>query len=254
MSSTNSSYEGIVADTYDIWFSGDRFDDTDFYYKLITEVPGLALEIGCGTGRLLLPYLEKGIEVEGVDPSQEMLSKCREKAQLKRLSPVLYDQFMQDLCLPRKYKTIFIPLASFMLVTNREEAMRALKQMYMHLEEDGQIIIPLFIPRDQLSGSKKEWTVRRVGERYDGAKIVLNQASEIAFNEQVQTNWNRYEIYMNDQLTESRFTCSQLRWYYKYEFELMLEKNGFKDITIYGGYNFTTMNEDQSFMIFRARK
>jgi SAM-dependent methyltransferase len=55
--SSDGSYQGIVAESYDIWFSGDKFDDTDFYKKLINELPGAVLEIGCGTGRLLLPYL-----------------------------------------------------------------------------------------------------------------------------------------------------------------------------------------------------
>lgn len=212
----------------------------------------VALEIGCGTGRLLVPYLQKGLEVEGVDPSSEMLGLCREKGEQFGVSPVLYEQYMQELQLPGKYKTIYIPLASFMLVIDREEAIQALQQMYLHLEEGGQVIIPLFIPREQLSNPKKEWTVRRVGNRSDGAKIVLNQASEIAFNEQVQTNWNRYEIYSNDVLMESRFTTSQLRWYYKHEFRMMLESVGFTDVSIYGGYNCSPVSDDQSFMIFRA--
>ncbi|CAH1198915.1 hypothetical protein PAECIP111893_01166 [Paenibacillus plantiphilus] len=140
------SYEGIVADTYDIWFSGDVFDDTAFYEKLIAEASGRALEIGCGTGRLLVPYLQKGLEVEGVDPSSEMLSVCREKGEQTGVSPVLYEQYMQELQLPGKYKTIYIPLASFMLVIDRGEAIQALQQMYLHLDEGGQVIIPLFIP------------------------------------------------------------------------------------------------------------
>lgn len=104
--SSDGSYQGIVAETYDIWFSGDTFDDTDFYKELIQELPGAALEIGCGTGRLLLSYLEEGFEVEGVDCAKEMLHLCRARAEQKGLSPVLYEQYMQNLHLPRKYKTI----------------------------------------------------------------------------------------------------------------------------------------------------
>jgi ubiquinone/menaquinone biosynthesis C-methylase UbiE len=249
-----NGYKGIVSESYDIWFAGDTFDDTAFFRKLIEEVPGAALEIGCGTGRLLLPYLKAGLEIEGVDCSQEMMDICKQKAEALGVSPVLYDQFMQDLDLPRKYKTIFIPLASFMLVTNREDAITALSKFYQHLEEEGQVIIPLFIPKEQFNANKKEWAVRRVGTRYDGDEIVLSAASTINFNEQLQTNWNKYEIYKESSLVESKFTTSELRWYYKYEFKMMLEKAGFKDISIYGGYNFEKLNDDQAFMIFRARK
>jgi SAM-dependent methyltransferase len=248
------AYEGIVADTYDTWFAGDTFDDLDFYMKLMNEVPGRGLEIGCGTGRLLLPYLEKGFDVEGVEPSTEMVDICQEKGKKRGISPVIYKQYMQHLSLPHKYATIFIPLASFMLVTDREEAIQALDKMYAHLEDDGQIIIPLFIPREHLSDPSKEWTVRRVGDRRDGTMVVLNQASDISFNEQIQINWNRYELYRDSVLLESRFTTSQLRWYYKYEFVMMLEQIGYRDISIYGDYNSNPLADNGSFMVFRARK
>ncbi|MEF3310468.1 class I SAM-dependent methyltransferase [Paenibacillus sp. GYB004] len=251
MSSTQGSYEGIVADTYDIWFSGDRFFDTDFYKKLLDEVPGIALEIGCGTGRLLLSYLKDGYQVEGIDCSMQMLNTCKQKASEKGLSPVLYHQLMQDMILPKKYITIFIPLASFMCVSERGEAIRALEKIYDHLDNNGQVIIPLFIPQNV---NKKEWTVGRRGTRSDGAEIITSSISNINFHEQVQTNFDRYEIIKDGVLFETKFSTSKLRWYYKYEFIMMLEKVGFHDMTVYGGYNFQLMTDDQTFMIFRARK
>ncbi|WP_054022929.1 class I SAM-dependent methyltransferase [Bacillus sp. FJAT-28004] len=248
---TNGSYQGIVAETYDIWWHGDIFFDTQFYEKLMNEVPGLALEIGCGTGRLLLPYLSAGFEVEGVDCSEDMLDTCRLKAKEKDLSPVLYQQYMQELDLPRKYKTIFIPLASFMLVAEREEAMSVLSKLYLLLEEGGQVVIPLFIPKD---AEKKEWTVGASGKRNDGSEVMVSSTSTINYLEQLQTKVERYEIIRDHELIETKFYTMKLRWYYKYEFMMMLEKFGFKDISIYGGYHFQPLNDDQNFMIFRARK
>ncbi|MFD0590111.1 class I SAM-dependent methyltransferase [Paenibacillus sp. GCM10027627] len=250
----NGAYEGIVADTYDLWFAGDSFEDTAFYEECMREVPGLALEIGCGTGRLLLPYLKKGLPVHGVEPSAEMREICKEKGAGDGVAPVVYDQWMQELDLPDTYKTIFIPLASFMLVADWKEARKALELMYAHLEEGGQLIVPLFIPREHLTAPKKEWTVRRVAEQPHGTTIVLNQASDLAFNEQIQTNWNRYEIYRDGILTESSFASSKLRWYSRNEFWLMLEAAGLKDIEVYGGYDRSPLSNDGTFMIFRAWK
>ncbi|MBH5318881.1 class I SAM-dependent methyltransferase [Paenibacillus sp. GSMTC-2017] len=252
--SMNGSYEGIEADTYDLWFVGDSSEESDFYETCMKEVPGPALEIGSGTGRLLLPYLQKGYDVHGVEPSKQMNDICKAKGKQIGVDPVLYDQYMQHLDLTLSYKTIYIPLASFMLVADRDEAIKALELMYLHLEEDGQVIIPLFIPREQLSSPKKEWTIRRCGEREDGATIVVNQSSDIAFNDQIQTNWNRYEIYHAGKLVESNFEVMKLRWYYRYEFEMMLERAGFRDVSLYRGYDRSPLSADQSFMIFRARK
>ncbi|UVI29448.1 class I SAM-dependent methyltransferase [Paenibacillus spongiae] len=251
MLDTNGNYRGYVAETYDIWWNGDTFFDTQFYKRLMDEVPGMALEIGCGTGRLLLPYLSEGYEVEGVDCSDEMLDSCRKKAAEKDLSPVLYRQYMQELDLPKKYSTIFIPLASFMLVADRNEAMQALSKLYAHLEEGGQVIIPLFIPQN---ANKKEWTAAHSGKRHDGSDILVSSTSSIHLHEQVQTKIERYEIIQGHSLVETKFYTMKLRWYYKYEFTMMLEKFGFHDISIYGGYDGQPMNDDQTFFIFRARK
>jgi ubiquinone/menaquinone biosynthesis C-methylase UbiE len=114
---------------------------------------------------LLVPYLQGGLDVDGVDCSKEMLDICRQKADQKGLSPLLYEQYMQELDLPRNYKTIYIPFCSFMILAEREEAMQALQGFYNFLESDGQVLISLFIPRDGINSNKQEWVVRRVGTR-----------------------------------------------------------------------------------------
>ncbi|RYD65398.1 MAG: class I SAM-dependent methyltransferase, partial [Verrucomicrobiaceae bacterium] len=45
--------------------------------ELLRGHPGISLEIGCGSGRLLLPLLQKGHNVEGLELSREMLDLCR---------------------------------------------------------------------------------------------------------------------------------------------------------------------------------
>ncbi|MBM7563889.1 class I SAM-dependent methyltransferase [Paenibacillus sacheonensis] len=251
MAFNQGTYQGIVASTYDIWFSGDRFDDTDFYKKFMDEVPGAALEIGCGTGRLLLPYLTEGYDVEGVDCSAEMLELCTLKASARGVSPVLHNQLIQELRLPKTYKTIYIPMASLMCVSERDEAIRALAGIFNHLDYGGQVLIPLFIPRNV---NTDEWKVSRSGIRSDGAEVILSSISSVIFHDQVQTNQDKYEVLKDGELLDTVFTTSKLRWYGKYEFIMMLEKIGFQAIVVYGGYNLQPLNDDQNFMIFRARK
>src|SRR5438876_481981 len=71
------------------------------------------LDVGCGTGRLLLDFLAQGITIDGVDNSPEMLELCRHKAQRLGLRPALFQQPMQDLQLPHAYRTIIVPPARF---------------------------------------------------------------------------------------------------------------------------------------------
>src|SRR5947209_16987213 len=99
----NAGYEywGLKAQTWDL-LRGDtsEWEDRSFYRDIILEGGQPALDVGCGTGRLLLDYLASGIDVDGVDNSPEMLALCREKAEKISLTPRLFQQSMQTLDLP----------------------------------------------------------------------------------------------------------------------------------------------------------
>ncbi len=91
---------GLSATTWDDFAGDEPKRDFQVYRDLIAQHPGRVLDVGCGTGRLLVPYLASGIDVEGVDSSAEALSICRRRAAEKGLTAVLYHQRMQDLDVP----------------------------------------------------------------------------------------------------------------------------------------------------------
>src|SRR5262245_5340759 len=74
-------YERLMADTYDAQYAilRDPSGDVAFYSGLATQTGGPVLELGCGTGRVLLPIARTGIACTGVDPSEQMLRVLREK-------------------------------------------------------------------------------------------------------------------------------------------------------------------------------
>jgi SAM-dependent methyltransferase len=78
------------------------------YFRSYVEAGQPALDLACGTGRLLLPYLRDGLDVDGTDVSADMLALCREAAEREGLSPNLYAQPKHELELPRRYRTIFM--------------------------------------------------------------------------------------------------------------------------------------------------
>lgn len=77
--------------------------DHDFYLGLIKSKPGKVLDVGCATGRLLVPYLVEGIDIEGTDSSWDMLAECRTKIESLGLETNLYQGSMQTLDLPSLY-------------------------------------------------------------------------------------------------------------------------------------------------------
>ena len=103
MTQKDYEYRGLLASTWDLFLGHtSHWEDTLFFRELIGRHGQPVLEVGCGTGRLLLDYLANGIAIDGVDISPEMLAICRDKAQQRSLQPALFQQSMEWLDLPRR--------------------------------------------------------------------------------------------------------------------------------------------------------
>jgi len=110
------------------------------YFQRFVEAGQPALDLACGTGRLLIPYLKAGLDVDGCDVSADMLTLCRERAEREGLSPNLYEQAMHELDLPRRYRTIVV-CGGFGLGGNRDHDVEALRRIYEHLEPGGLFVV-----------------------------------------------------------------------------------------------------------------
>src|SRR5215207_8149869 len=104
-----------------IFDDGDAYDlvlkdipyGLDFYVTLARAANGPVLDIACGTGRILLPCLAAGVDIEGLDLFEPMLKTLRAKAAALSLSPVLYQADMRDFSLQRRYALAIIPFNAF---------------------------------------------------------------------------------------------------------------------------------------------
>ncbi|MGH2626224.1 MAG: class I SAM-dependent methyltransferase, partial [Anaerolineales bacterium] len=105
--SPDHEYRGLMASTWDL-FRGDTsgWEDRSAYRHMINRYGQPVLDVGCGTGRLLLDYLGQGVDIDGVDISPEMLVLCRAKAERLGLAPTLHRSPMEELDLPRRYRVI----------------------------------------------------------------------------------------------------------------------------------------------------
>ena len=81
----------------------------DFYVALARKASGPVLDVACGTGRILLPCLQAGVDIEGLDLFEPMLDTLRAKAATLSLSPRLHQFDMSDFSLPRRYALVMIP-------------------------------------------------------------------------------------------------------------------------------------------------
>jgi SAM-dependent methyltransferase len=116
-----------------------------YFRKMIDRFGQPALDVGCGTGRLLVPYLREGLDVDGCDVSEDMLSYCKQAAGREGLSPRLYAQPMHVLDLPRKYRTICV-CGSFGLGGCRDNDIASLRRFYAVLEPGGGLVLDHYLP------------------------------------------------------------------------------------------------------------
>jgi SAM-dependent methyltransferase len=196
-------YRGLMAAAWDL-LRGDTsgWADRDFFRDAIGGSGEPALDVGCGTGRLLLDYLLQGIDVDGVDDSPEMLALCREKAAALDLAPALYLQEMQDLDLPRRYRTICVPSSSFQLVLEPSEAARAMERFAAHLEPGGTLVMPFIELGSPGAPLEQTWTCEAVRPE-DGALIRRVAWARYDPASQLEHTRDRYEVVVDGRVVRA---------------------------------------------------
>jgi SAM-dependent methyltransferase len=125
---------GLIAKWWSEFNVDFRPHEIPYFQRHIERNGQPALDVACGTGRLLLPYLRAGLDVDGCDVSADMIELCREKATREGLSPTLFVQPMHELDPPRRYKAIFI-CGAFGLGSTREQDFEALRRFHEYFEQ-----------------------------------------------------------------------------------------------------------------------
>lgn len=219
-----------------------------YFEKEIARFGQPVLDLACGAGRLLLPLLYAGIDIDGCDISEDMLAYPREKATAEGYDPNLYAQQMHALDLPRRYLTIYL-CDSFGLAGSREKDLAALKRCYEHLHPGGALLMNIqaeytaadswdaWLPgyRETLPEPWPEEGSRRVAA--DGSEnIGYFRMVELDPLEQTYAREVRLEKRVGGITVAVEEYTLRGNMYLKSEVLLMLQVAGFRDISVYGDY------------------
>lgn len=248
-------YQGMIASSWDL-LRGDTsaWPDRAFFRSIIEHGGQPALDVGCGTGRLLLDYLADGLDVEGVDVSPDMLEICREKGKVLGLEPTLYQQALEALDLPRKYRTIIIPSSSFQLVTNLAEARAALQRCHHHLAAGGRLVMSIM---DVSADAGQGWHV--VAERrrpQDGLLVRRWLNSTYDAGAQLEHTEDRYELVKDGEVvaSEEYQRSPATRGYTLEQITKMMEAAGFREVKAVAGFSTEPASAgDSLFCVFGTR-
>lgn len=259
MAPTVDSYR-ISAKYYDGAYGAMKdLIDAPFYCELARQCGGPVLEIGCGTGRILLATAREGIEIHGVDNSAPMLARCNENLALEK--PEIRDRVslhvgdMRDFRLNRQFPLVTIPFRPLQHMYTVNDQVRALTSAAAHLQGDGMLAFDVFYPKferlplrigeEQLEA---EWSpepgtvIRRFFRKDSFDKI--RQSFTITFI---------FRVYGEGQLRgEERETLSMSYYTYPHLRALFLLA-GLEPVAEYGSFAKTALDNDSEEMIFLLR-
>ncbi|WP_409473593.1 class I SAM-dependent methyltransferase [Streptomyces sp. HC307] len=214
-------YTGIVAEIYGPLKSFSQ--DPEPYAVFIQQTGMPALELGCGDGDPLLELRRRGLDVDGVDSSADMLERLRCRADEQDIRATVFHQRMEALNLPRRYRAVFLAGPTFTLLPDDATALAALRGIRAHLAEGGTALVPLFTP----APTPAEQIGRvRTAVAPEGAElrvsVVAEQRDETA---RTQTTLLRYERHHgSDRTIEERPWI--LHWYPRDQFEKLATTAG----------------------------
>lgn len=237
-----------------------------FYQGFIERGGQPALDLGCGTGRLLLPLLRAGLDVDGCDLSPDMLTLCRERAGRDGLSPSLYQQAFHEFDLPRTYRTISI-CDSFGIGGRREQDLAALHRCHRHLAPGGTLIFSHELPyenadrwpywlaerRQHLPEAWRDSGTRKL--MVDGEELELRtRLADLDPMEQRLTMHIRAALVREGQRVVEEEGTIQISLYFRNELLLMLAQAGFADVEVRAGYSDAPATAADTTVVFVARK
>ncbi len=255
--SENDQYADI-SPFYDLEF--DSFeDDLELYLGYVQIVGGPVLELGCGTGRLLEPIANAGVDIVGLDNSESMIALARQRIQggnhLDRIS--LGQGDMRDLSnlYDTAFRLVFVAINSFLHLESRDDQLAALREVRKVLDRDGILVIDVFNPTPE--------TLSRMDDRYafdaeweldSGSSVQRFSNRQIDPIDQIVTTRLFYDLVDQHGNLTRRSTSYQMRYVHRFELELLLMHAGFEIEGAYGSYSLDPISADSEHLIVVAHR
>jgi len=227
----------------------------DFYVGMARAARGPVLDVACGTGRILLPCLAEGIDIEGLDFYEPMLATLRKKAAAMGLSPILHRADMSDFRLERRYAMVMVPFNAFIHNITQEAQIRCLSLCREHLAPGGRLLFDTFFPAAALTTTPPGTRVLEgeLPHPETGLPMRMYDTRTVDPVAQEQHSVNELELLAADGSIQRVYrTQTTARYIYKQEMALLLGIAGFSRWEIHGDFDRRPLTKETDAMIVEA--
>jgi SAM-dependent methyltransferase len=232
------------------------------FYVEEARAAGSVLELGCGSGRVLIPTAAAGVPITGLDLSEAMLARCREKLAAQpaevRARVRLVHGSMTNFDVAEKFALVTTPFRAFQHLISMDDQLACLRCAHRHLAPGGRLILDMFHVHPAGLGDP-EW----MREREDTPATNLpdgrsfRRAVRIAeFRRAEQVNIVEFAVYVThpDGRTERHAETFPMRYFFPKEVEHLLARAGFRVVTLYGDFDRSPLANDSPEMLTVAER
>jgi SAM-dependent methyltransferase len=257
-----TDYYAMCARYYDAAYAASDLVDLPFYLELARKIGGPVLEMGCGTGRVLLPIARAGIEIHGLDASPAMLEILKAKVQREpeeiRRRITLHAGDMGSARLDREFALVIIPFRPLQHMHTMEDQVAALRTARAHLRGGGRFAFDVFYPRfdSVLSGIGEERFEMEWPEEGKAGTIIRRFYRKDSVDKIHQSFRGAY-VYRwleNDRVVREETAPLHMTWYMYPELRALLLLAGLEVVEEYGSFAKAALDNGSTEMIFLVRK
>lgn len=248
-------YDGFFAEFYDILHAG--LADVNSYIEFGNRFGPDILELGSGTGRILIPLANEGFNVTGVDSSKDMIARCLGKLALEnkavRSRLTLVNQNVTRLKLGRKFDLIIAPCNMMNHFTDPADLAQTFHSVVRHLKQKGVFIFDVSVPNIPymvyINGVERVFNFEHP---LTGTKIVNRFVSTYDFVKQLEQNSIHLEEYdETDNLLREAHHTGTMTYFFPRELRTMLESKGLRIFHEQGSLmESKPIDDDSSEMVF----
>ena len=234
----------FVSEYYDYIFR--ELQDIKFYVDIALKSGGPVLELGSGTGRIMVPIAQAGVSITGIDLSEQMINICGNKLKseseetMRNVEIIKSD--LRKFDLGKRYPLVIIPFSTFQYLLNVEDQLSCLESCARHLEDGGLFVLSVFneaVSRLSDESLYNEFDITPEFKMPDGRTVFRGfRYVKRDYTKQVEIKESIFYIIHPDGRYERLVHKFGMRYFFQFELIHLCARTGLKVKGVYSDYNY----------------